>query len=180
MKKLTLLAVAVTIFLAPASHAGKLFLGAQWGQGSIEVAAGGARRSLDDDGYKGYVGYKFTRFVSAELGYTDLGSFNGTSMGVAIDAEADLVSGMIVGTLPATPRLEFFIKAGLADWSTRVTLTDMTGTTSVDTDGIDVGFGGGVSYRFGQRFAIRGEWETYDFDDVKNVKFGSIGVKFNF
>ena len=180
MKKLTLLTVAVAMFFAPASHAGKLFVGAQWGQGSIEVAGGGTRTSLDDDGYKGYVGYKFTRFVSAELGYTDLGSFNGTSMGVAIDAEADLFSGMILGTLPATPRLEFFIKVGLADWSTRVNLTDMLGTTSTDTGGTDVGYGGGIAYRFGQRFAIRGEWETYDFDDVKNVKFGSIGVRFNF
>ncbi len=180
MKKLTLLAVAVTMFLAPASHAGELFFGAQWGQGSIEVAAGGARTSLDDDGYKGYVGYKFTRFVAVELGYTDLGSFNDTFMGVAIDAEADLVSGMIVGTLPATQKLEFFIKAGVADWSTTVALTDMLGTVSVDSGGTDFAYGGGISYRIGQRMAIRGEWETYEFDDVDDVKFGSIGVQFSF
>jgi len=180
MKKLTVLAVALTMFLAPASYAGKLFLGAQWGQGSIEVPAGGARVSLDDDGYKGYVGYKFTRFISAELGYTDLGSFNGTSMGVAIDAEADLISVMLVATLPATPKLEFFVKAGAADWSTTVTLTDMLGTVSVDSGGTDFAYGGGISYRIGQNIAIRGEWETYEFDGVEDVKFGSIGVRFGF
>jgi len=180
MKKFTFLTVAALLLLAPSSRAGKLFLGAQWGQGSIEVPAAGARTDLDDNGYKGYVGYKFTRFVSAELGYTDLGSFTDTFMGVAIDAEADLVSGMIVGTLPATPKLTFFVKAGMADWSTSVTQTDMMVTTSVDSGGTDFGYGGGVSYRIGQRIAIRGEWETYEFDDVDNVKFGSIGVQFGF
>ena len=180
MKELKLLMLAAVLSLAPASHAGELFLGVQWGQGSLEVPAGGARVDMDDDGYKGFVGYKFTRFISAELGYTDLGKFNETSMGVGINAEADLVSGMLVGTLPATPRLTFFLKAGIADWSTSVTLTDMLGTTSVDTGGTDFAYGGGISYLVGKRVSIRGEWESYEFDDVDNVTFLSIGVQFNF
>jgi hypothetical protein len=180
MRRLTLLTVALTMFLAPASRAGELYLGLQWGQGSMEVPAGGARVDLDDDGYKGYVGYWFTRFISAELGYTDLGSFNDTVMGVGVNAEADLVAAMLVGTLPATERLTFFLKAGVADWSTSVTTTDMMVTTTVDTGGTDFAYGGGISYRVGKRVSIRGEWESYEFGDVENVKFGSIGVQFNF
>jgi OOP family OmpA-OmpF porin len=180
MKRFTLLAVVVTALFAPASHAGELFIGLQWGQGSMEVPSGGARVDMDDDGFKGFAGYQFTRFISAELGYTDLGKFSETFQGVGINAEADLFSAMVVGILPATPKLSFFIKAGVADWSTSVTLTDMLGATHVDTGGNSFAYGGGISFLVGKRVAIRGEWETYEFGDVENVKFGSIGVQFNF
>ncbi len=180
MKKVLFLAFAVAFVLAPTSHAGKLFVGAQWGQGSLEVPAGSGRIDLDDDGYKGYVGYKFSRFISAELGYTDLGSFTGTLAGVTVDADADVVTGMLVATLPASPKLEFFVKAGASDWNTTVIVTDMMVTTAVRDSGTDFAYGAGISYRIGRRIGIRGEWETYEFEGVEDVKFASIGVRFGF
>lgn len=180
MKKLTVLLFTLVVVLAPASHAGKLFVGAQWGQGSLEVPAGTGRIDLDDDGYKGYIGYKFSRFISAELGYTDLGSYSGALGGVTVDADADVVTGMLVATLPASPKLEFFVKAGASDWNTTVVVTDMMVTTAVRDSGTDFAYGGGISYRIGQRIGIRGEWETYEFDGVEDVKFASIGVRFGF
>jgi OOP family OmpA-OmpF porin len=176
MKKLLLSTVLAMIGLVSPASAGDFFLGVSVGQGTLETIEGGSRIDIDDTAYKLFVGYEFFKFFGLEGAWTDLGEFDETVDGVAINAEADYFSLMAVGNLPISPRLDLWAKFGVADWETDFSIDDVPGENS----GTDTGWGIGATFRFTRRIALRGEWERFDFEETEDVSFGSLGLQFNF
>jgi OOP family OmpA-OmpF porin len=157
-----------------------------------------------DSGWKGYLGYRFNRYLAAEGGYVDLGaaSFNtaivsaapGTSptppfpIHATATAKGIFLSGLAY--LPLTQSFSAFAKAGLLHW--RATFTEeipTTGTTRLTRteEKTNPVFGAGLQLHFTPSVAARLEWER--FKDVgsgiggrqgRDVDFFSAGVLLQF
>jgi len=180
MRKLLPLVILGCLLLSPALWAGKFYVGVAAGEATLEAPAAGARFSADDTGYKAFAGYRMVRWLSLEGAYTDLGNLTGRQEDLSYEAEADMLTAHAVGVLPITPRARIFAKIGLASWACLSTTTDGELTEGRDASGIDLSYGFGLGYDLTQRFGLRLEWETYDFDNTENVKFLSLGAQFNF
>lgn len=180
MRRLLHVATLCCLLLSPAAWAGKFYVGAAAGEASLEAPAGDARFSVDDTGYKVFLGFRMARWLAIEGGYTDLGNLNGVQDAVSYEAQADLLTALAVGVLPITPRARLFAKIGLASWDTLSTTTDGDLTERRDANGIDLAYGFGLGYDLTRRLGLRLEWETYDFDNTEEVKFISFGAQLNF
>jgi len=180
MKRYLPVVILGTLLLSPAAWAGKLFVGAAAGEATLEVPAQAARFSVDDTGYKVFLGFRMARWLAIEGGYTDLGDLNGAREDFSYEAQADLLSAFAVGILPITPRARLFGKIGLASWDAASTTTEGDAIERRDASGIDLAYGFGLGYDLTRRFGVRLEWETYDFDNTEDVKFISLGAQFNF
>ncbi len=181
MQRFAVMALALALLSTPAL-AGNFYLGAHYGQGSFEAQGFGARVSLDDSGYKAYAGYRFMKFVGAELAYTDLGSLHefDTGSGLTVDADGNLLSLQVLGIFPVGERLEFFGMLGVSDWSISEHIAAGMILLDLDLDGTDLTYGAGIAFRVTDHVVIRGEFENHDIAEVDNVKFGSIGVRIDF
>lgn len=81
-----------------------------------------------------------------------------------------------VGSLPVGEALSLFARASLARWDARVSVG---GVGSESDNGTDLVWGVGAAYSFGNRFAVRGEWERTDFNGDK-VDLLSVGITCSF
>ncbi|MFT4519781.1 MAG: hypothetical protein ACI9JM_002178 [Halioglobus sp.] len=131
---------------------------------------------FDDDDYvpAGFVGYQFldTNFLmlSGELGYYDLGDYDGE--GYEVDASAFTLAG--VAYLPIGPIFEVYAKAGLA-----VTSVDVDAQDTKNEFDDEVFFGGvGFSFDILDTIDIYAEYLKFD-TEVDSEMFG-VGVRLDF
>jgi OOP family OmpA-OmpF porin len=136
---------------------------------------GGVANDASDTGFKVYGGYAFTPNLGLELGYADLGKFNGPlgdlkASGAYLDA---------VGTVPLGMNFSALGRIGL-----------FNGRLEKQSAGIDDSERGtkwkvglGLQYDLSQSTAIRGEWERYRFDALNvnaDADLYSIGINYRF
>jgi opacity protein-like surface antigen len=110
---------------------------------------------------KYFVGYKFSRHWSAELGFSDLGKFHAGFPGAFQDNKVHLGEATIVGSYPATARYMIYGKAGAYYAKTTIDVS-VSGTSlrrSEDDWGPTWGFG--LQYYVTHGLAIRGEVQRY-------------------
>ena len=123
----------------------------------------------DDNNYKVFVGWRFfeRQWLGIEAQYVDFGDFSsgGTSAEVTGYGAYALLSIKLW-------RFDLFGKAGYASWDTQV-------SNQPDDDGSDPSYGVGVAFRITKRLYVRGEWETFEFDDT-DADMASLGVDFRF
>jgi OOP family OmpA-OmpF porin len=180
MKKLVPLAILCCVLLAPAARAGKFYIGASYGETSLDVPSASASFKVDDNGYKGIAGFKLFRWLAIEGSYVDFGSFEETVEDVNLQAEASAITLSAVGILPITPRFELFAKAGATNWDSKSVFTE-EGMEPVigDESGTDYSYGFGLGWNFSQRLGLRGELEYFKFDS-EDVRYGSLGLIIRF
>jgi opacity protein-like surface antigen len=127
---------------------------------------------LDDDdaAWKGFVGWRFNRYISLEAAYIDFGTPGSRSdaSGSSGDYSLDL-SGFapyVMGTLPVGP-VELFAKAGYYFYDVDLNV-DIDDPLSPDVDSEssdeDLLYGGGVGMTFFDRLNARLEYERIDSD----------------
>ena len=180
---LTGLCVALAAPSAYSQHreAGDVYLGAALGyniapdaedeaQAAADegVGAGLVSVSVDDGvlGWSAYGGYFIADALAVEVGY--LGNadmdidlvqrFDG--VGLKGDWSTSAFYGAVVAHLPMSDgaALSPFVKAGLARWEAEIALDVQGVNFSVDDDGTDLLFGGGVDVPMNETASIRGEW----------------------
>ena len=167
--------------LAPAAHAGKFYVGAGVGSSSAELPGGTTQVDFDDTGYKGFVGYRVLRSLSAELGYTDFGSLDATMGTTRFDADLQIAALWAVGILALSPQVELYGRLGYTAWDASVTVDDGSNPPQTDdTDGNDLGWGVGLGYNITPRFCLELDWENYELENADGVSFTSLGVRFKF
>ena len=173
--------LATCFLLAAPATAGGAYLGGSWGQATYEIDGGAARTDAEDSGYKLFAGYRVTRWFGVEVAYTDLLDGHETAMDYEFDLAVSYGSVAAVGLLPVHPRLELWAMVEAAHWSADVILDDgLDPPIDRSANGTDLGYGVGFDWYPLARFGIRGEWERFDFGEVENLEYLSVGVVFRF
>jgi len=199
-KRLVLAATIVCglILLAPAPAHAKIYGGLGIGQSSTsdfsasDVDDGSFISSSTDDsdtGWKGFVGYRFLKFLSVELAYVDLGEFsiNAQSDGTGIfapgdvrfSADSDTIALQAMGILPLGERFSIYAKYGYHKWDAKLRASDSLTSGSDSEDGEDPMYGLGVNFGLKGAGSIRLEYELYEIDDV-DVDLISVAFAFRF
>ena len=135
------------------------------------VSASGAD---DDRGLKAIVGFRPLDKFAIEANYVDFGethvpiSFPPSTL--SIDSEAISVSA--VGLIPL-PLVDLYGRLGMAHWESK---TEFLGTRK--ESGTDPTYGAGAQFRVGS-FALRLEYERFDFDD-DSADLVSVGFTYTF
>jgi len=134
-----------------------------------------------DIGYQAMFGYRFHRFVAAELGLAQFGSMDVTAT-ADIDFDngegfvptklrvSQMVGGpmfSVVGILPLGEKFELFGRVGYLFASTRQEFSasvdgQNAGSGSVKGDSQDLAYGVGFSFHINQVYSIRGEYLQID------------------
>lgn len=156
------------------AHADGLYIGAGVYQANAESG------SFDDDDTVPalFVGYNFLDtnifMMSAELGYYDLGGYDGSTGGVEYDIDASAITLAAVGYIPIGPFIEIYAKAGVASTSVDIE----TGGIKDDADGTDAFGGIGASIDILDTIDIYAEYLM--FDTEVDSELAGIGVRFDF
>ncbi|MFQ5878159.1 MAG: outer membrane beta-barrel protein [Acidobacteriota bacterium] len=173
-------ALAGLLSLLPGSAFADIFIGASLGEASIEDPEQGITLDADDLGYKVFAGFRMLKFLGFEASYVDLGRPDDSSSGLTLDLEGNGWDVFAVGVLPLGERLELFGKAGLVYWDIEGTLSDGTSVLSRDDSGIEVAYGLGAGFRFGEHLTFRLERESFEIDKAREVNLTSIGLVLTF
>lgn len=128
-------------------------------------------RDADDNTWKLFVGYRFTRWLSAEAAYIDLGQPGGSFDASGSDGHYRVkLSGFapaLIGTVPIGP-IEVFGKLGryYYDVDTRIDFDapgpDLRSSHSRD----DTMWGAGISGVVLERLELRGEYQKIEIDNA--------------
>jgi hypothetical protein len=136
------------------------------------ISASGAD---DDRGLKAIVGFRPLDSFAIEANYVDLGQtrvpipFPPSTL--SIDSEAISVSA--VGLIPL-PLLDLYGRLGVTHWESEAALLG----ASQKESGTDPTYGAGAQFRVGS-FALRLEYERFDFDDDSS-DLVSVGFTYTF
>jgi OmpA-OmpF porin, OOP family len=133
-----------------------------------------------DNGFKAFGGYRFNKYVAAELEYFKLGeaTYSGTFGGATVTGGKLRLSGYnlsAVGILPLSERFSGFAKLGIFLWEAKASETTGGVPTEAKEDGNDLSFGLGASYDFTNNLAARLEWQRLVVDSSE-VDYLSVGV----
>jgi hypothetical protein len=134
----------------------------------------------DDRGFKGIVGFRPLDSFAIEANYVDLGETR-VPLAIAcittpcpteaqIDSQAISVSA--VGLI-ALPLVDLFARVGYARWE-----YDLAPFATEEREGEDATYGAGAQVRLGS-FALRLEYERFDFDD-NSAELVSVGFIYTF
>jgi len=151
------------------------------GLASSDVSSDYALSSLspagadDDRGLKAIAGFRLLDSFAIEANYVDMGE---TSLPIAfppstltIDSQALSVSA---AGLIAMPLVDLYGRVGVAHWNSEASLLG----SSTKESGADPTYGAGAQFRVGS-FALRLEYERFDFDDDSS-DLVSVGFTYTF
>jgi len=156
------------------AHADGFYIGAGIYQANAEEG------SFDEDDtvpalFAGYYLLDTSIFMmSAELGYYDLGGFDGSADNINYDIDASAITLAAVGYIPIGPFFEIYAKAGVASVSVDVETDNMKD----DSDGTEVFGGIGASIDVLDTIDIYAEYLMFDTD--VDSQLAGIGVRFAF
>ena len=148
------------------------------GLASADVSSDyGVSGSADDDrGLKAIVGFRPLDSFAIEANYVDLGetkipisSFPPSTLSI----ESDVISVSAVGLIPL-PLVDLYGRLGVTHWESEAS---MFGASQKET-GTDPTYGAGAQFRVGS-FALRLEYERFDFDDDSS-DLVSVGFTYTF
>jgi len=149
------------------------YIGGAYGMTSIDAGGLGTVTIDDgDSGFKLYGGFQFNKFLGAEVGYVDFGSFPATA-GSSGNLSATAYTLAAVGTLPLGESFALYGKAGVWMWK-----QDSTIAGTANTDGSDLFIGAGARFNLNKNWGLTLDVEQYDSDN--SVTMTSFGVRYKF
>ena len=152
------------------------YLGLASSDVSSDYAAPLSSGADDDRGLKAIVGFRPLDSFAIEANYVDLGetkipisSFPPSTLSI----ESDVISVSAVGLIPL-PLVDLYGRLGVTRWESEASLF---GASQKET-GTDPTYGAGAQFRVGS-FALRLEYERFDFDDDSS-DLVSVGFTYTF
>jgi OOP family OmpA-OmpF porin len=163
------------------------YVGAGFGEAAVEVndiVDSGLK--FDDSGttWKLVGGYKFMKYLAAELEYFDssdaedrwTGEFEGFSEELKVKIGLSGFNASAVGILPLGEKFNVFGKLGFvmwdADFEARYIERDPAGVVVFDEqekgtdDGTDISWGIGAGFDFTENFGVRLEYQSFEIEDT--------------
>ena len=125
---------------------------------AADVAAALGEFKSDDVSFKAFAGWRFGKFISAEVDYLDLGKPEDTVGNVKVATELSGVSPYIVGTLPLGP-IELSAKVGYIFYDLKVSAGSSSKRKTSDEDPV---YGVGIGLTLFGRLATKLEYEYID------------------
>lgn len=146
-----------------------------------ELGPAAAGDADDDRGFKGIVGFRPLDSFALEANYVDFGETRvplavtcaGLSCPTYAALDSQAISVSAVGMF-ALPLVDLFARVGYARWDSEVSAL----SGSAEREGSDPTYGAGAQVRVGS-FALRLEYERFDFDD-DSADLVSIGFTYTF
>jgi hypothetical protein len=156
------------------------FIGVGAGQFNLDIdglddldEAAETVRESDDNTWKLFAGFRFTRWLSVEAAYIDLGSpgdsFDASGSDGNYRIEMSGFAPAVIGTVPIGP-IEIFGKIGryFYDVDTRIDF-DAPGPDLVSSNSReDTMWGAGISGVVLKRLELRGEYQKIDIDNAED------------
>jgi len=149
-------------------------------ESDYELGPAASSGADDDRGFKGIVGFRPLDSFAIEANYVDLGETvvpvslacitTPCPTEASIDSQAVSVSA--VGLL-ALPLVDLFARVGYARWE-----SELSPFATQERSGSDPTYGAGAQVRVGS-FALRFEYERFDFDD-DSAELVSVGFTYTF
>lgn len=126
-----------------------------------------ANIDFDDDGTasKVFAGWRFNRFIAAQLDYVDFGTAETAIDTLNLSAEATGLTPSLIGTLPIGP-VELFARAGMIFYDVEVR---GNGMSFIDDSGNDPVYGAGVGITLLQRLSLRAEYEKVEVSELADA-----------
>ncbi len=149
----------------------------------VNLGFASSNTSTDDEGiiFKIGVGFDFSKYLSIEGGYTDLGTLEikttttGPTENLSLDIEPDgfEISGLVKFNI--NEQALVFGRVGLFVWEVDSKLTGSLGSASLGSeDGTDITLGAGFEYSF-----FRIEYQYYPLDETDvHTFYGTLVYKF--
>lgn len=118
----------------------------------------------DDTSFKVFGGWRFNRYIAAELDYNDFGKPDDELNGIPVSAEVYGFAPMLVGTLPLGP-LELFAKVGYLFYDLKVEAGGQK-ISSVSGNDENLIYGAGLGITLFGHLNARLAYERIDVSDV--------------
>ena len=155
------------------------YLGFSFGNTSVEAdlsSLGGGKLDETTGMSKFFGGYRFNKYVAAELAWYNLASVSVAQVGTgpnAVSGSVDMQALGIYGVafVPLAKRAFVLVKAGGASWEADL----QRNTTNATADGFDMLYGLGFSYGFTKNLAVTADWEVID---SPNPEFSTVSLGF--
>jgi len=118
-------------------------------------------------GGKGFIGWRFHRYVAVEGGYYNLGKFdvdyNGPGLSGKSTHKVDGWGLSAIGIAPVAPNFSFFGRVGAFNGKVNTSVSGTTPANLLTTEDRRTALllGGGVQWDINSRWALRGEYENY-------------------
>ena len=116
------------------------------------------------DRYKFFAGFDLGRRLTVEASYLDLGSQRCCTdvTDLAFDSSTTGYSAALLARWPIG-RFAVYGKVGAMRWREDATLITFGGPSDASDSGTDPLYGAGATFGVTDHFALRAEWERYDF-----------------
>lgn len=141
---------------------------------------------LTDDtqtAFRLFGGYDFSRYLAAEAGYLDFGTYHGSIPTIEAFAHTRLkLDGFTLGLRPQIALgHDWFAQAqvGAFLWDSKYRLTSPNHTFNDKDNGADAYYGVGVGRNFGPAWRLSGEWTRFE-TDSSDVDFLNVGMSYRF
>jgi OmpA-OmpF porin, OOP family len=183
MVRKSILAILVVVFagtMVRADDKRGLFVGAGVGYGSQELDISTSDFQDNTTAWKGFVGYRFMRFIAVEAAYVDFGKasdtipLGGGNENVDIKTTGETLE--VVGILPLGDFFEIYGKAGALWWDSKIDSPSLSDTNS----GSDNVYGAGARIIVAKKMGFRLEYERFDIKDTKTVYLTTVGFEWRF
>jgi hypothetical protein len=175
MKKIrsTLMILALLAVAGPGIAQEGIYLGGSFGYAKYKDTCDLANVPCDDndEAWRLFAGYQFSRHWSAELGYTDLGAVTGAGTLGSFSLDTKGWDLSVLGSIPVAGRLSAFGRLGLYRLRTSV---DQTGPLHDAITDSGFTYGAGLGYTL-WRIGLRAEWQRYQ-NVGSNINEGDIDV----
>jgi hypothetical protein len=167
MRRRLVLAMLLCCAAVTATYAGPLYVGASYGQATLEIDEPSLDFDADDPSFKVFAGYRFLGFLGVEASYLDLGSPSDGP--VTVETTAWSAFGM--GILSLGP-VGLFGKVGMVDSE-----SDVSGGFSDSSTDPAYGVGAEVDV---WKITVRGEYEMFDVENTDSLYLLSVGAAWKF
>lgn len=155
------------------------YAGGALGYVLLEDSAGDVSIEADDTGFKVFGGYQINDNFAVELAYIDGGSPEDELFGITVENDPSAIQASVIGSLPLGQVFSLYLRASLLSWENEIFVTDGFDSFTFENDGDDFSYGAGGRFNFGQKAAIRVEYEGADLDGT-DVSIFSVGGMFRF
>lgn len=121
----------------------------------------------DTSARKIFAGWRFNRFLSAQLDVVDFGRSQAAANQLNVSTETEGVAPSIVGTLPIGP-VELFLRGGMLWYDLSIDSTN-TGDTFDESDSDPV-YSTGIGITVAKRLNLRLEYEVVDIEQLDDSR----------